>query len=460
MGRSLDVAAPQRVAPQDAVASFDSATAFLASLARALRQRDFPHLGQSGLKIPLVLASGALPRRVRTRAYSIASGREGIAPDRLAGVDMTKVAAWVAGQYETGPSPGVLIGSANGALTHLAAACGVPWLPQTLLVPVRRPRSDPHDVRAAIEFGIRNARSLLEVNPDVHLHHMHDPNQDPLTLAHMAYFRVKWTRLPEPYQLFLREQLAPGAPIVIVEDQSVWPVTRLGDRHVFQVGAHGGMDPPEYLEAPGVPKPDDVAAEAEWGFAVGLGERIRQWARAHGHPLVVLRYGHPQELAGPVADATRAWLRERGEPADRLLVSSFILHDPWRTITTASVPFWTFFPVRRAAEDLSRHLDRVAYDDVDVLLFNHGARSRGLADADIWQALAGRARRRGRLLAVDPRAFPSDFTSFARYSRALRRLPETPPPTSSLSLAQALAGLATDPRVEVVDGEGPLAWSR
>jgi hypothetical protein len=453
MGRSLSVAASHPVAPQDAVASFDSGTAFLASLARALHQRDFPHLGQSPLKVPLVLASATLPRRLRTRAYSIASGREGIAPDHLGGVNLTEVADWLASHYAPGRSPGVLIGSANGALTHLAAACGVPWLPQTLLVPVRRPRSDPGDVRAAMDFGLRNARTLLEANPDAHLHHMHDANQDPLTLAHMAYFRVKWNRLPEPYQRFLREHLAPGAPVVVVVDESTWPVTRLGDRHVFQVGAHGGMEPQEYLRAPGVPTPDDVAPEAEWGFSFALLEEIREWARAHGHPLVEMRYGHPQEPAGPVAEATRTWLRERGETAQRLLVSSFIVHDPWRTITTASVPFWTFFPVRRAAEDLTRHLDRVGYDDIDVLLFNHGARSQGLADADTWQALASRARRRGRLLAVDPATFPADFTAFARYSSALRRLPERPLPSSPLPLAPALADLAADPRLTVVTGE-------
>lgn len=30
---------------------------------------------------------------------------------------------------------------------------------------------------------------------------------------------------------FLHEQLAPGAPVVVVRDRSLWPVTRLSDRH-------------------------------------------------------------------------------------------------------------------------------------------------------------------------------------------------------------------------------------
>jgi hypothetical protein len=447
-GRSTGSARP--VLPRDAVASFDSASSFLESLARALQQRNFPHLGQSRLKVPLVLASRALPLGLRRRAYSIASGREGVRPDRLGGVDLADVADWVAGHYPERRFPAVLLGSSNGALTHLAATCGVPWLPQTVLVPVRRPKSDPRDARAALDFGLQHARSLLDANPDIQLHHMHDPNQDWLTLSQMAYFRVKWLSLPEAYERFLRERLLPGAPVIVVQDRSTWPVTRIGDRHTFQLGAQGGMAPDDYLGATDAPAPDEEAPEAEWGFSGALLQAVRAWAVTHGHPVVEISYGHPQDPAAPVAETTRAWLHSRGETPHRLLVSSFVVHDPWRTITTASVPFWTFFPVRRAAQDLSRYLDHAAYDDIDVLLFNHGTDSVGLADARTWQQLADRARNRGRLLAVNATAFPSDFSIFARYARALAKLPDATRPWSPLSLDQALVGLAEDPRVTVV----------
>jgi hypothetical protein len=450
MGEAKPAGSARPVPPQNAVASFDSASAFLGSLARALQQRDFPHLGQSRLKVPLVLASKALPLGLRRRAYSMASGREGIRPNRLGGVDLADAADWLAGHYPERRFPAVMIGSSNGAITHLAASCGVPWLPQTMLVPVRRPRSDPRDIRAALDFGLQHARKLLDANPDIDLHHMHDPNQDRLTLSQMAYFRVKWLRLPEVYERFLRERLVPGAPVIVVRDRSMWPVTRIGDRHTFQLGAQGGMAPDDYLGAPDAPAPDEEAPEAEWGFSGEFLQAVRAWAATHGHPVVEIRYGHPQDPAAAVAETTRAWLRSRGETAQRPLVSSFVVHDPWRTITTASVPFWTFFPVRRAARDLSRYLDRTDYDDIDVMLFNHGTESVGLADARTWQQLADRARGHGRLLAVDATAFPSDFSAFARYAGALAKLPEASPTWSPLFLDQALSGLAADPRVTVV----------
>jgi hypothetical protein len=437
------------VRPQDAVASFDSASAFLASLARALEHRDFPYLGQSRWKVPPVYASRFLPEPVRRRAYAIASGREGVRPGRLGGIDLERVAAWVVGGYPGGPVPAVFLGSSNGALTHLAAACGIPWLPQTMLVPVRRPWADPQDYRAAVDFGVRHGPALLEANPGVELHHMHDANQDALSASQMAYFRVKWRRLPRAYERFLHDRLPPAAPIVIVRDRSTWPVTRIGERHVFQVGAQGGMTAEEYLKEPGAPLPGEVAAEAEWGFADALLDSVRAWAQGEGRRVVEIRYDHPQDPAAAVADTMRRWLEGRGEAARRLLVSSFVVHDPWRTIATASVPFWTFFPVCRAAVDLGAYLDRVAYDEIDVMLFNHGTRSRGLAEVRTWQELAGRARVRGRLLGVDPTAFPADFASFARYAKALRSLPDATCAWSPLAVHEALAGLTSDPRVTV-----------
>jgi hypothetical protein len=278
---------------------------------------------------------------------------------------------------------------------------------------------------------------------------MHDANKDALSASQMAYFRVKWRRLPGAYERFLHERLPPDAPVVVVRDGSTWPVTRVGDRHVFQLGAHGGMTAEEYLEGPGAPSPSEVAAEAEWGFGDELLHSVRAWADREGRRVVEIRYDHPKDPAAAVAETMRRWLRERGEAAGRLLVSSFVLHDPWRTITTASVPFWTFFPVRRAAADLAAYLDHAVYDDIDVLLFNHGTRSRGLADARVWQELAGRAGVRGRLLGVDANAFPADFAAYARYAKALRSLPAIGRPRSALAVHDALAGLASDPRVVV-----------
>jgi hypothetical protein len=70
-----------------------------------------------------------------------------------------------------------------------------------------------------------------------------------------------------------------------------WPTTRIGERHVFQFGAVGGMPPPEYRDgSPQVaaylrcygapvtrwqaPDADGESADAEWGFEATLHDGV------------------------------------------------------------------------------------------------------------------------------------------------------------------------------------------
>jgi hypothetical protein len=64
----------------------------------------------------------------------------------------------------------------------------------------------------------------------------------------MAYFRVKRTRLGAAYEQFLADVLEPGGTIVLAECGQRWPVTTIGERHLFQFGAVGGMSPDEYRD--------------------------------------------------------------------------------------------------------------------------------------------------------------------------------------------------------------------
>lgn len=64
----------------------------------------------------------------------------------------------------------------------------------------------------------------------------------------MGYFRLKRTQLGETYKLFLRENLAPGATLFLLECQNTWLSTRVSDRHFFQFGGKDGLTPEEYFE--------------------------------------------------------------------------------------------------------------------------------------------------------------------------------------------------------------------
>jgi hypothetical protein len=428
--------------PEKVVASFDSASVLHAATVAALHGRTFPQLGNPAALGRLVRIGGRLPWPLLRKIYSRIGGAEGIRPEQLSDVNMPAIAASFADRYPRRRYPAVMIGSSNGALSHLAAALQIPWLPQTVLVPVGRV-GDPERSDQVLEFGRRWGERLLAANPDITLHQMHDPAQDALMSERMTYFRTKWRVLPRAYQDFLSEHLAPGAPVLLAEDLLRWPVTTVSERHVFQTGGHGGLTAADYLRRPDAPPADREAPEAEWGVDPGFVQAIERWCTAHDHPLVRLRYRGPQDAAHPVATLFRQWITDRGERADRLIVPSFILGDPWRTLNAATVPYWTFFAVQPAVAALDQHLASVdRYRHVDVMMFQHGAHSPGVATPDDFLRVITRHGAEPNLIAVDPRRSPHDIGSLGRYGPELDRLPRGRLPWSPMPVRFALQNLS------------------
>lgn len=441
----------------DAVAKFDSATAMLRALARFTHGRDFPMLGGRPWAEPLATGLlglvNRLPEGLREQLYSYSGWSEAIPPDRLAEVRSEELAAWVAGHYPRRRYPAVLVGSSNGAAVHLGAALGVPWLPQTLLVPVRQHGVHPDEPGQDLEATAGPARALLDANPDLVLHHMHDPNQDRLMIQRMTYLRVKRLRLGRAYERFLADSLEPGGTIFLVECTLTWPTTRVGERHLFQHGALGGASVEEvhrgsdrvadYLRryrshrrrwAP--PAPDADRPEAEWGFEPALGADVERFAAERGYRVRRIVFEQPESLSPLVADLYRDWYGRRGLPTDRLLGESFILLEPWWALATGSVPFWMVFNTEPSLAAIHRYLDAAGpFAEIRLTLFSHGVESVGLAGIGRWRTVLDRATKVGSFLGVDEQAFPRDFATLARYHRALAGVRRRYPMPQPLPLA-------------------------
>lgn len=431
--------------PKRVVAGFDSATSMLRVLSAYNAGRDLPLAGEA----PRVLegavelvadAANRAPRALKQRVYAAAGRAEAVPRHRVGEIDSDALASWVADHHPRKQAEVAFVGSSNGALTHLAAALEAPWLPQTLLIPVRRGGVPPEDASADLRRMRPAGEELVRANPDWRLHHMHDPNQDRLMISGMCYFRVKWLRLPDAYRRFLREHLVPGGTLVVPDCGLRWPTTRVGDRYVFQHGGFGGAGPEEirdgseriraFLRTQGSeytrfvgPEPDGDSPEAEWGFAPELMDDLRELADEQGWTLLRLRYDEPESLSPAVAELYRDWYRRRGLSPDRLLVESFMLVEPYWALRTGSVPFWTVFNTEPSLRVLEEYLDRVPdYEEIRLTLFSHGVESVGLAGADRWARVLDRAVKVGSFLGTDPSAFPRDFAVFARVRRDLARM--------------------------------------
>lgn len=422
------------------------------ALGRYLQGQDFPRIGASPLAAPFTPIVNALPRRWREALFSWGGWHEGISPDRAGLVRAEEIARWIVACYPQRSYPAIMIGSASGAAMHLCAALGIPWLPQTTLLLVRRSHADPDDPRLALEAGREPGRRLLAANPELAVHHMHDPNHDRLMVSRVAHFRLKRRRLGESFERFMLDTLHPGATIFLLDCRRFWPTTRVGERHVFQFGGLGGASPAEYfaggdrvsqfLHGYGSkhqhwdpPTPDGDTAEAEWGFDSSLAEDIESFARRYGYQVKRIATEEPDDLSPLVANLYRWWNRRRGIPDNRLLVEMFIGLEPWWTLRIGAVPFWLLFPVDTSADRLERYLDTVhGFDDIYMMLFSHGTESFDLAGVERWRTLLTRARQRGAFAGIDEEAFPLDFAAYGRFHSALKKIPYRYPMPPYLTL--------------------------
>ena len=424
------------MAPPSYVANFDSATAMAMATANSLRGESFVALGNPPAMKPAARQVTKLPRRALEKGFVLSGAAETVSPRRLPRLDLGEVGRWLEEEYPPGPYPAVAVGASNGALAHLYAAMKIPWLPQTLLVPVRQ-RVHPDDPTTAMQRGIEPGRKMMEAFPDLQLHHMHDANQDRLMVRALTYFRVKRRTLGEEYERFLHQRLEPGGTIIVPECRRTWGTTRIGDRHVFQHGAlggateeefhHGSERVAEYLERYDSPvrrwegpEPDTESPEAEWGFAPALLDDIQRFADEHGYRVKRLVFTEPEDPSPMVADLYRWWYRRRRIPGNRLLLSSFIVMEPHLTLRTGSVPYWLKFNMQPSLDAVNAYLDSTEpYDDIHLMLFQHGVEAVGLPPKEAWQAMLGRARKQGTTLGVDLDAYPLDFPHYARYDDAI-----------------------------------------
>lgn len=427
--------------PRAEPADFDSATVMAAATARFLRGRGFPILGKEHGELlrPFLVGLNHLPDAARRWLYRVGSGREGIPGNVLAGADADALARTVTDRFPRRRYPGVLVGSTPGSAAHLAAALGMPLLPQTLLLPLRHHGIALDDPGADIAAARPVAEALLAANPDLVVHHMADPTNDRLTLAKFSYFRVKRTALGAAYEEFITDRVEPGGTIYIVESRHCWPTTRIADRYFFQFGGVGGLEPDEYLAGgPRVeqflrdqgsarrswsaPDPDAERPEAEWGFQPALAADVERVAGRLGLRVARITFDHADDLSPFVAELYRWWYRRLGRAAHRLFVESFVLVDPYWVLRAGAVPYWITFNADAGLERLARYLDEAdPYDVIEATLISNGTLTPGLAGPAAWEPVLARARREGRLAGVDGGRFPTDLAVFARYRDTLRR---------------------------------------
>jgi hypothetical protein len=419
---------------------FDSATGLANALANALHEEGFPGVGRVPESELLARLVNALPWQLKKNVYIKGSARGAVSAKKLAQVDSEDFSRWMVSRYPAKKYPAIMIGSSSGPAVHLAAAMGIPWLPQTFLIPVKTPSGlSVDDPIARMEWACRPADDLLSANPDLQLHHMMDPNQDRPMLKTTSYFRVKKLRLGEVYKNFIKDHLEEDGVLLIIDCQKSWPVTHVAERYYFQFGGFGGTtieeyhngsaDVEEFLVGTGsklkkwkAPKPDVTMPEAEWGFAEPMADDIKNLADENGYQVRRIVFDEPEDFSPYVADLHRWWYRQRGIPANNLLVGMFFLVEPYISLRTGAVPYWLAFNAKPSVENLEAYLQSAnPYDYIYLMPFSHGVEGQGLATVEDYRSALNYAKQKGAFIGSEPELYPFDFGIYFRYEKDIRK---------------------------------------
>ncbi len=424
---------------KDYITDFDSSTSMLFALSHHLKGEGFDGAGIAP-PVPALVGDwiNTIPQKLRLHLYRVSGWLGAVRESTFKKVDSEDIAAWIVRQYPRRQYPAVMIGSANGSAMHLAAALGIPWIPQTTLLSGRR-NLHPDEIEKDIEWGRRMVKHFLPDNPDLRVRQMHDPLQDRLMISKMGYFRLKRLRLGKCLETFLDECLAPGGTILTVENDYAWPVYEAGERHTFQIGGHGGLRPREYLDGSpmvdcflascrakvrkwGLPRETVSGAEAEWGFEPELLDDVRRYAAARGAAVWRMRFEDPEAFSPLAADLYRWWYARLGRRVNALLVESFALLEPYWAIQMGLIPFWLTFNTESSSAFLEKYLHQSGeWDEIFMMLMSNGVPNAvGLTPIPEWRRIMSRARKRYDFIGVEEAKYPVDFATFLRYERDLK----------------------------------------
>ena len=443
----------------DLIIQFDSSSALMKSLALHFENKDFIGVGVTdGTPEWVGDVVNRVPRAIRQKMYSWSGWKDAMYADGLKDVTGEGIAEWSTGFYPQKDFSGVMFGSSNGAIMHLAAALRMPWLPQTYLLALRR-LMKPDQIVEDIEWGKKVIRSWLDKNVDLHAAQMHDPLQDRLMVSKMGYFRIKLLTIGQTMRQFMKTRIGKDRPLVSVECQFPWPAANVGERHTFQMGGFGGIDPYEYLKgsdrvkeflkkvkAPvdhwdiGAPVQD--GPEAEWGFYPQCLNNLRAIAAECHAPFLRIIFNDPEAPSAFIADLYRWWYEKHEGPKTlKMLIENFGLVSPHRVLVSRMIPFWLAFNTDISAERIEQYLrDHPDFDELYLMLMSNGvADGIGLTPIERWRGILSQAKKCGAFIGVDEMQYPLDFGTFLRYHKELiEKIPDAKPPLPDLTVPEVI----------------------
>jgi hypothetical protein len=311
--------------------------------------------------------------------FVAASSVDPVWAQRITTSDLASWAVSLYGELE-GPRDALIVGAPNGGVAHLATAMDAPFLSQHFVTSYRDP-TPVDDVATYQAHGAALAGQILSRNPDLAVINHYDPLHDRFLVGRVNHIRYKLLDLPEAYRTFIRQTLRPGGALIFTDCRYSWPMYFIGERHWFQVGGLGAVEPPAFIQG----RHPEIAAlqaaagaapvgnwglkahtafempESEWGALPPLRDRVARFADENGYRFLALEGGHPETFSYLAFRVWRRLLKRAEIEPQGIFVETFTQVAPAAARRTALLPLWLPWNcedsldfLRRALRDLKQ----------------------------------------------------------------------------------------------------------
>ena len=408
------------------VVPFDSGTRVVREVAEALTGagRSILESYPRGSEIFLGLVS-LLPERARIAAIewgmrlSLGHGRA-----RAAEVSVDALAAWCVAQYPDDGSryAAIVVGSPNGAVAHIAALLGAPFLTTSFGLVFRHDTIDPNDLSSYRRTSLDAAQRIVEANAamDFEIICHYDPIHDRSMVKVADFVRIKLHDLPTCYLDFIRDRLSPGGMLVFIDCTYSWPQTPIDERILLQIGGLGAVDPKSYHARWAVGESEELRRESEWGCPEPFVAAVRTYAEETAVDLLEIALDHPSEYSLLAFDA---YLACEGVRSQRLLIDSFNHQNPRTNIQTGIPALWLPFNTEDGLSLVDRALRGRTLDTIYLAPLPSFSRSPDTASLAAWTDLLSMCGSL-ELIGIRPAKYPADPLAPYRFVRDMASLRE------------------------------------
>ena len=404
------------------VECFDSGTRVVREVAEALtgRGRSILECYPPGSELFLWFLS-LLPENLRIAGIEWGiSLSVGNSPQRLESFDLGSLYKWCIRQYPARDHgyQAIMVGSPNGGIAHLAALLRTPFLTTSFELSFRHPPIKPDEIEKYYKSGRGLAETLLGKSEGIEVINHYDPLHDRALVKYVNRLRIKLLELPQIYQDFMLENLAPQGKIILTDCSFPWPQYLVTERSFLQVGGLGGLSPEEYLKRWPLELPLEERRESEWGCPEEFTSSVKDFADHRGIEVLEIGFDHPQKYS-PLA--YHAYLKSKGSRREEVLFDCFNHQNPRTNLQTGIPALWLPFNTEDSLTFAQGFLKGRDFKQIYLTLLPSFSQSPDTVALEHWvKTLSQHGELE--LLGINPRAFPADTLAPFRFAAQMKRL--------------------------------------